>query len=138
MSSRRMFSVALLGLLALPGLVAGTGFATCLPEGAAQETCCSAPMSAADVEGSCCAVDETPSSESVGTGDTCVCSHAPQAPAVAIKALSPTQPTTITFLGRCEAFHQASSGRGPAAVSGAAPAPPPAPAVFLLDCAFLT
>ena len=133
-----MFSAALLALLALPGLVAGTGFATCLPEGAAQEACCSAPMSAADVEGSCCAVDEAPSSESVGTGDTCVCSHAPQPPAVAVKAPSPTQSTTITSLGRCEALHQVSSGRGPAAVSGAAPAPPPAPAVFLLDCAFLT
>ena len=138
MSSRHKISAVLLVLLALPGLVAGTGFAACLHEGAAQETCCPAPMSAADVEGSCCAVDETPPSASLHTGDTCGCSHAPQAPADRARATAPTAPETAagSLPSAAVVAFEAPTPRTPA---GAPPGGPPgeAHAIFILDCAFL-
>ena len=133
-----MFSVAVFVLLALPGLVAGTGFAACLHEGAVRDTCCPAPMSAADVEGSCCAVDETPPSASLHTGDTCGCAHAPQAPADRAKATAPAAPETSVS----DVLPIATTGdlppamRTPRTATRSAP-PGGAQPLFILDCAYL-
>ena len=138
MSSHRFFSAALLALLALSGLVVGTGSAACLHEGAVQATCCRAPISAADVEGSCCAVDQTPSSESVQTGDACGCWYAPQAPADLAKATAPAAPKTAV----AGMLPVAMTGALPPTVRTASPSArsvPPGGAhpLFILDCAYL-
>jgi len=138
MSSRHKISAVLFVLLALPGLVAGTGSAGCLHEGAAQEMCCSAPMSAADVEGSCCAVDEAPSSASVHTGDTCYCSHAPQASADRARATAPVAPETAagTLPPTGVVAIEVPTPRTSAGAPRSGP-PGEAHAIFIRDCALL-
>jgi len=139
MSSRHKIFAVLFVLLALPGLVAGTGYAACLHGDAAPGTCC-IMMPTADVDGgsSCCAADEDHPSAKETTGNTCGCSHAPQAPADLAKATTPAAPET------------AGMGMLPAATIGALPPTAGTPratarsaplgsvhAIFILDCAYL-
>jgi hypothetical protein len=138
MSSRHKISVVLFVLLALPGLVAGTGYAACLHGDAAPGNCCLTPTADIDDGVSCCAADEARRSASVNTGDTCGCSHGPQAPADLVKVTAPVGPKTAV------------AGVLPIAMTGALPpkvstasrsvqsAPPAgAHAIFILDCAYL-
>jgi len=138
MSSRHKISVVLFALLALPGLVAGTGYAACLHGDAASESCCMTPAADIDDGLSCCAVDETPSSASVHTGDTCGCSHAPQAPADLAKATAPAAPEIAsgTLPPAAVVTIEAPAPRTPAGAPRGGP-PGEAHAIFILDCAFL-
>ena len=138
MSSRHKISAVLFVLLALPGLVAGTGYAACLHGDAAPENCCMTPTADIDDGLSCCAADEARPSARETTGDSCGCSHAPQAPADLVKVTAPAAPKTAV------------AGVLPIAMTGALPptvrtprasdrsAPPDgAHAIFILDCAYL-
>jgi len=138
MSSRHKISAILFVLLALPGLVAGTGYAACLHGDAASENCCMTPTADLDDGLSCCAADEAHLSRVESAGDSCFCSHAPQVPADFVKATAPAVPKTAV------------AGVLPIAMTGAQPptmgtprasarsAPPGgAHAIFILDCAYL-
>ncbi len=94
MSSRHKISAVLFVLLALPGLVAGTGYAACLHGDAAPGNCCMTPT--ADIDDGALVLRgrrRAPSAR-VNTGDTCGCSHAPQAPADLAKVTAPAAPET--------------------------------------------
>ena len=138
MSSRQKISAVLFVLLALPGLVAGTGYAACPYGDAAQESCCMAPRADINDEVSCCAADEARPSTRETTGGSCGCSHPPQAPADLAKVTAPTGPKTAV------------AGVLPVAMTSALPptvgtprasarsAPPGgAQPLFILDCAYL-
>lgn len=138
MSSRHKISAVLFVLLALPGLVAGTGYAACLHGDTAPENCCMTPTAGLDDGLSCCVADDARLSARETAGDTCGCSHAPQAPADLVKAAAPAAPKTAV------------AGVLPIAMTGALPprvstasrsvrsAPPGgAHAIFILDCAYL-
>ena len=138
MSSCHKVSVVLFVLLALPGLVAGTGYAACLHGDAAPGNCCLTPTADIDDGVSCCAADDARRSASVNTGDTCGCSHAPQAPAELAKVTAPAAPETAV------ASALAASMNGvlppiagtPRATVRSAPLGS-AHAFFILDCAYL-
>ena len=138
MSSRHKISAVLFVLLALPGLVAGMGYAACLHGDAAPENCCMTPTADIDEGSSCCATDEARPPARETTGDSCGCSHAPQAPADLAKVMAPAAPKTAV------------SGVLPLSMTDALPptvrtqrvsarsAPPGAThAIFILDCAYL-
>jgi hypothetical protein len=138
MSSRHKISAVLFVLLALPGLVAGTGYAACLHGDAAPENCCMTPIADIDDGLSCCAADEARLSKVETAGDSCFCSHAPQAPADLVKVTAPAAPKTAV------------SGVLPLSMTDVLPptvrtqrvsarsAPPGAThAIFILDCAYL-
>ena len=138
MSSRHKISAVLFVLLALPGLVVGTGYAACLHGDAAPESCCMTLTADIDEGSSCCGTDEARPPARETTGDSCGCSHAPQAPADLAKVTAPAAPKTAV------------SGVLPVAMTGALlpsvskasrsvrSAPPgSAHAIFTLDCAYL-
>jgi len=138
MSSRHKISAVLFVLLALPGLVAGTGYAACLYGDAAQENCCMTPTADIDDGSSCCSADEARPSAGETTGDSCGCSHPPQAPTDLATVTAPTGPKTAV------------AGVLPVAMTSALPptvgtprasarsAPPGgAHPLFILDCAYL-
>ena len=138
MSSRRKFPAVLFVLLALPGLVAGTGYAACLHGDATQENCCLAPTADVDDGLSCCAADESRPSASLNTGDACGCSHAPQAPADLAKATAPAAPKTAVagMLPVAMTGTLPPTVRTPSALARSA-LPDSARAIFILDCAYL-
>ena len=138
MSSRHKISAVLFVLLALPGLVAGTGYAACLYGDAAPESCCMTPTADIDDGLSCCAADDARRSASVNTGDTCGCSHGPQAPADLVKVTAPAAPKTavegmlpVAMTGALQP-----TVRTPSALAQSA-LPDSARAIFILDCAYL-
>ncbi len=138
MSSRHKISAVLFVLLALPGLVAGTGYAACLHGDAAPENCCITPTADINDGLSCCAADETHPSARETAGDTCGCSHAPQAPADLVKATAPAAPKTAV----AGVLPVAMTGALPPTVSTASRSARSAPpggahALFILDCAYL-
>jgi hypothetical protein len=138
MSSRHKISAVLFVLLALPGLVAGTGYAACLHGDSASESCCMTPAADIDDGLSCCAADEAPPSVRETAGDTCGCSHAPQAPAELVKAAAPVAPKTVV----AGVLPVAMTGVLPQKVSAASQSvqsepPAGAHAIFILDCAYL-
>ena len=138
MSRRHKISVVLFVLLALPGLVAGTGYAACLHGDAAPGNCCLTPTADIDDGLSCCATDDARPSASVNTGDTCGCSHAPQAPADLAKVTAPAAPKTAVV----GVLPIAMTGALPPAVRTASRSARSAPlagahAIFILDCAYL-
>ncbi len=138
MSSRHKISAVLFVLLALPGLVAGTGYAACLHGDTAPENCCMTPTADIDDGVSCCAADEARRSASVNTGETCGCSHAPQAPAELVKVAAPAAPKTavagVLPIALTEALPP--TVRTPRTLARSAP-PGGAHALFILDCAYL-
>jgi hypothetical protein len=138
MSSRHKISAILFVLLALPGLVAGTGYAACLHGDSASESCCMTPTADIDDGLSCCAADEAPPSTRQTTGDSCGCSHAPQAPAELTKATVPTPPETTVAGALSVAMTDAlpPTVRTPRATARSAP-PGSVHAIFILDCAYL-
>ena len=138
MSSRHKISAVLFVLLALPGLVAGTGYAACLHGDAAPGNCCLTPTADIDDGVSCCAADDARRSASVNTGDTCGCSHAPQAPADLAKVTAPAAPKTAVAGVLPVAMTGAlpPTVRTPCALARSAP-PAGAHAIFILDCAYL-
>jgi len=96
------------------------------------------PTADIDDGSSCCSDDEARPPARETTGDTCGCSHAPQAPADLAKATAPTDPKTAV------------AGVLPVAMTAALPptertrptssqsAPPGgAHPLFILDCAYL-
>jgi hypothetical protein len=138
MSSRHKISAVLFVLLALPGLVAGTGYAACLHGDAAPESCCMTPTADIDEGSSCCATDEARPPARETTGDSCGCSHAPQAPADLAKVTAPAAPKTAV-LGVLPVAMTAAllpTVRTPPASARSAP-PGGAHAIFILDCAYL-
>lgn len=138
MSSPHKISAVLFVLLALPGLVAGTGYSACLYGDAAQENCCMAPTADIDDGLSCCAADEARPSTRETTGDLCGCSHAPQAPADLAKVTAPTAPKTATAGVLSVAMTSAlpPTVRTPRVLARSAPPGGPHP-LFILDCAYL-
>ncbi len=138
MSSRHKISAVLFVLLALPGLVAGTGYAACLHGDAAPESCCMTPTADIDDGVSCCAADEAGLSKVETTGDSCFCSHAPQAPADLVKVTAPAAPKTAVAGVLPVAMTGAlpPTVRTPRALARSAP-PAGAHAIFILDCAYL-
>ena len=138
MSSRHKISAVLFVLLALPGLVAGTGYAACLYGDAVSENCCMAPKVDMDDGLSCCAADEARQSASLNTGDSCGCSHAPQAPADLAKATAPAAPKTAVggVLPVAMTNVLPPTVRIARALARSAP-PDSACAIFILDCAYL-
>jgi len=138
MSSRHKISAVLFVLLALPGLVAGTGYAACLHGDSASESCCMTPTADIDDGLSCCAADETPPSTGETTGDSCGCSHAPQAPSELAKATVPTPPETTVAGALTAAINGILSpiAGTPRATARSAP-PGSVDAIFILDCAYL-
>ena len=138
MSSRHKISAVLFVLLALPGLVAGTGYAACFHPDTAPENCCMTPTADIDDGLSCCAADEARLSKVETAGDSCFCSHAPQAPADLVKAAAPAAPKTAVAGVLPVAMTGALSPtvRTPRASAGSAP-PGSAHAIFILDCAYL-
>ncbi len=138
MSSRHKISAVLFVLLALPGLVAGTGYAACLHEDAAPESCCMTATADIDDGVSCCAADDARRSASVHTGDTCGCSHAPQAPADLVKVTAPAAPKTAVAGVLPVAMTDALPPKVSTASRSVQSAPPAgAHAIFILDCAYL-
>ena len=138
MSSRQKISAVLFVLLALPGLVAGTGYAACLHGDAAQENCCMRPTADIDDGVSCCAADDARRSASVNTGDTCGCSHAPQAPAELVKVTAPAAPKTAVAGVLPIALTDALPPTVGTPRASARSAPPAGGhALFILDCAYL-
>ena len=138
MSSRHKISAVLFVLLALPGLVAGTGYAACLHGDAASENCCMTPTADIDDGLSCCAADEASLSKVETTGDSCFCSHAPQAPADLVKVTAPAAPKTAVAGVLTVAMTGALPPTVRTASRSARSAPPGgAHALFILDCAYL-
>jgi len=138
MSSRHKISAVLFVLLALPGLVAGTGYAACLHGDAAPDNCCMTPTADIDEGSSCCSIDEARPPARETTGDSCGCLHGPQTPADLAKVTAPAAPK------------MAVSGVLPVAMTAAllptvrtlpasARSAPPGGAhpLFILDCAYL-
>lgn len=138
MNSRHKISAVLFVLLALPGLVAGTGYAACLHGDAAQENCCMAPKAGIDDGLSCCAADEARPSATETTGDSCGCSHAPQAPVDLAKVTAPAAPKTAVagVLPVAMTDVLPPTLRTARALARSAP-PDGARAIFILDCAYL-
>ncbi len=138
MSSRHKISAVLFVFLALPGLVAGTGYAACLHGDAASENCCMTPTADIDDGLSCCAADEASLSKVETTGDSCFCSHAPQAPADLVKVTASAAPKMAVAGVLPVAMTGALSptARTPRASARSAP-PGGAHAIFILDCAYL-
>jgi hypothetical protein len=138
MSSRHKVSAVFFVLLALPGLVAGTGYAACLHGDAAPESCCIIPTADIDDGVSCCAADEVRLSRVETAVDTCGCSHAPQAPAELVKLTAPATPKTAVAGVLPVALTDAlpPTVRTPRALARSAP-PAGAHALFILDCAYL-
>ena len=138
MSSRHKISAVLFVLLALPGLVAGTGYAACLHGDAAQENCCMRPTADIDDGLSCCAADEAPPSVRETAGDSCGCSHAPQAPADLVKVTAPAAPETAVAGVLAAAMNGVLPpiAGTPRATARSAPLGS-AHAIFILDCAYL-
>ena len=138
MSSRHKISAVLFVLLALPGLVAGAGYAACPYGDAVPENCCMAPKADIDDGLSCCAADEARPSAGLNTGDSCGCSHAPQAPADLVKATAPAAPKTAVAGVLPVAMTDAlpPTLRTARALARSAP-PDSARAIFILDCAYL-
>ena len=138
MSSRHKISAVLFVLLALPGLVAGTGYAACLHGDSASENCCMTPTADIDDGLSCCAADEAPPSVRETAGDSCGCSHAPQAPADLVKVTAPAAPKTAVagMLPVAMTGTLPPTVRTPSALARSA-SPESARAIFILDCAYL-
>jgi hypothetical protein len=138
MSSRHKISAVLFVLLALPGLVAGTGYAACLHGDAAPGNCCLTPTADIDDGVSCCAADDARRSASVNTGDTCGCSHAPQAPAELAKVTAPAAPETAVASALAASMNGVlpPTAGTPRATVRSAPLGS-AHAFFILDCAYL-
>ncbi len=87
---------------------------------------------------SCCAADEAPPSTRQTTGDSCGCSHAPQAPAELTKATVPAPPETTVAGALTAAMNGILSpiAGTPRATARSAP-PGSVHAIFILDCAYL-
>jgi hypothetical protein len=138
MSSRHKISAVIFVLLALPGLVAGTGYAACLHGDAAQENCCMTPTADIDDGSSCCSADEARPPTREPTGDSCGCSHPPQAPAELAKATVPAPPETTVAGALTAAMNGILSpiAGTPRATARSAP-PGSVHAIFILDCAYL-
>jgi hypothetical protein len=138
MSSRHKISAVLFVLLALPGLVAGTGYAACLHGDSASESCCMTPAADIDDGLSCCAADEAPPSVRETAGDTCGCSHAPQAPAELVKAAAPAAPETAVASALAASMNGVlpPTAGTPRATVRSAPLGS-VHAIFILDCAYL-
>jgi len=98
--------------------------------------CCAEPTP--EPTSSCCAVDQTPSSAAVHTGDTCFCTHTPQAPADRALAPAPAAPETSSGVLNTAAFVaiEALTPRTPTGVPQGGP-PGESHPIFILDCAFL-
>ena len=137
MSNRHKISAVLFVLLALPGLVAGTGYSACL-HGDTAENCCMTPTSDIDDELSCCAADEAPPSARETAGDSCGCSHAPQGPSELAKTTAPAAPETAVAGVLAAAMNGVLPpiAGTPRATARSAP-PGGAHAIFILDCAYL-
>ena len=138
MSRRHKISAVLFVLLALPGLVVGTGYAACLHGDVAPESCCVTPPADIDDGVSCCATDEARPPARETTGDSCGCSHAPQAPAELVKLTAPSAPKTAVVGVLPVALTDAlpPTVRTPRALARSAPLGG-AHALFILDCAYL-
>ncbi len=138
MSSRHKISAVLFVLLALPGLVAGTGYAACLHGDAAPENCCMTPTADIDDGSSCCSADEARPPTRETTGDSCGCSHPPQTPADLAKVTAPTGPKTAVAGVLPAAMNGILSpiAGTPRATARSAP-PNGAHPLFILDCAYL-
>ena len=138
MSSPQKISAVLFVLLTLPGLVAGTGYAACLLGDGGPESCCMTPIADIDDGLSCCEADEARPSAKETTGDSCGCSHAPQAPADLAKATAPAAPKTAVAGMLPVAMTDAPlpTMRTPRALARGAQLGG-AHALFILDCAYL-
>jgi len=138
MSRGAVLRAAFIITLVLPGLVAAMPFAGPCDQSGHGDGCVCAPAveTASETHGCCEEGAAKPEPAPILGDPACACGSA-QTQAVA-EVSSPTPSKISPTFERCEALHRASSGRGPAADHNASPAPPPAPAVFLLDCAFLT
>ncbi len=139
MRSRRVFLGLVFAVAAVPGLVMGVTPSRCYRDTARTETCCAA-ASASHGEGcECCCEGPHRQSDRVQPGGSCGCVHQQQTP------VEPTRSTEAAGLehSMADALPAAALGDQPGATRlhrvAARNAPPiAAPALFLLDCAFLT
>ncbi len=138
MSSRRNIRAVVLALLVLPGLVAGSAFASCSHQDPAPHPCCAmeAPQ---DGGGHGCCGEEAARLQTAQAGDDCSCSHAPEVPANAaasppqasqkdgsVQELVPVAPAVDLAVQGWT--HDSNPFRGP---------PPGHAPLFLLDCSLL-
>jgi len=138
MSSRHKISAVLFVLLALPGLVVGTGYAACLHGDAAPESCCMKPTADIDDGLSCCEADDARPPAREAAGDSCGCSHPPQTPADLAKVTAPAAPETAVAGVLAAAMNGVLPpiAGTPRATARSAPLGS-AHAIFILDCAYL-
>jgi hypothetical protein len=87
---------------------------------------------------SCCDADDARPTARETAGDSCGCSHAPQAPADLAKATAPTAPETAVAGVLAAAMNGVlpPTAGTPRATARSAP-PGGAHAIFILDCAYL-
>jgi hypothetical protein len=139
MTLRDRILAATFALAVLPGQGAAAGVALCPRGGAQVEGVCVQASTSHNGGCQCCASKPLRSSERNRLGEGCGCSHAPQTPADLVRATTPTDPETeavevpATETVSIDVW-AASCWR---ATARAAPTTG-APALFLLDCAFLT
>jgi len=138
MSSCRNIRAVILGLLVLPGLVAGPAFASCSHQDPAPHPCCAMEVTR-DTGGHGCCGSEAVRLQTARAGDDCSCSHAPEVPANPAAASSPAfqkdvsaqelQPELpVLDLATRDRVLVANPFRGP---------PPGHAPLFLLDCSLL-
>lgn len=139
MSIREKVVAVIFALAVLPGPAAVAGVAMCLHGGAQAEACCVATSGSHGDGCSCCVQGSHQPSDSDRLGEGCACSHAPQAPADLVRAKTPTDPENGAVEGPTTetVATDARAARFSRATARAAPSTR-VPALFLLDCAFLT
>lgn len=138
MSERRIIRAVIVGLLVLPGLVAGSAFASCSHQDPAPHQCCATSAPEHGEAHGCCS-GEALRLQTAAAGNDCSCTHTPETPASpaasssqalqkdgspyellpATPAVTPVETSWVTL---------SSPYRGP---------PPGHAPLFLLDCSLL-